>query len=49
MDEPHGINVDTERKKFKITKLEFEVKIFQDIMRGGGGVCVWLVPITHIL
>jgi hypothetical protein len=33
MDEPHGINVDIERKKFKITKLEFEVRIFQDIMR----------------
>jgi hypothetical protein len=55
MNEPHGINVDTERKKFKITQLEFEVRIFQDIVRkmpeegGGGGVFVWLVPITHIM
>jgi len=46
MNEPHGINVDIERKKFKITQLEFEVRMFQDIMRkmleegGEVGVCL---------
>jgi hypothetical protein len=33
MNEPHGINVDTKKKKFKITQLEYEIRMFQDIMR----------------
>jgi hypothetical protein len=32
MNEPHGINVDIERK-FKITQLKYEVKMLQDIMK----------------
>ncbi len=51
MNEPHGINVNIEKKKFKITQLEYEVRMLQNIMRKmlGKGGCVWLIPIAHIL
>jgi hypothetical protein len=28
MNEPHSINIDTERKKIIITQLQFEVRMF---------------------
>jgi hypothetical protein len=51
MNKPHGINVDTEKKKFKITQFEYEIRMLQNIMRKmlKKGGCVWLVPITYIL
>jgi hypothetical protein len=52
MNEPHGINIDTARKKFKITKLEFEVRMFQDIVRKmleEGGVCLACTHNTYYM